>query len=285
MPSKPVRQPNESRITRFLHVVEWLGNALPHPVTLFAMFAAFVVVLSGILGFFEVSVVDPRPEGARGRADNGMIEVVSLMNAEGLRLIVLNLVRNFVEFAPLGTVLVALLGVGVAERSGWLTAVIRGMVLKAPPSLVTVIIVLAGVLSNTASEMGYVVLVPLAAVVFYALGRHPLAGLLFANGFSGHGLQHAAATGRGLAEYIIHGDYQSIDLDCARERLVRGEGLVRRLVARRVNHALLKARELLVERRVLRSGRRLPSRTPEPTHDPAVRGERKSFPHISWTRT
>ncbi len=169
--------PRQSRITRFLHVVEWLGNALPHPVSLFALFAAGVVVLSGILGFFDVSVVDPRPVGAKGRADNGLIEVVSLMNAEGLRMIVLNLVKNFVEFAPLGTVLVALLGVGVAERSGWLTAVIRGMVLNASPALVTVIIVFAGVLSNTASEMGYVVLVPLAAVVFYSLGRHPLAGL------------------------------------------------------------------------------------------------------------
>ena len=170
-------QPNSSRITRFLHVVEWLGNALPHPVTLFALFAAGVVVLSGILGYFDVAVIDPRPEGAKGRADNGLIEVVSLMNGEGLRLIVLNLVNNFVTFAPLGTVLVALLGVGVAERSGWLTAVIRSMVLNARPELVTIIIVLAGVLSNTASEMGYVVLVPLAAVVFYSLGRHPLAGL------------------------------------------------------------------------------------------------------------
>ncbi len=178
MAAKRKAEPNSNRITRFLHVVEWLGNALPHPVTLFALFAASVVVFSGILAYFDVAVVDPRPAGAKGRADNGLIEVVSLMNAEGLRMIVLNLVRNFVEFAPLGTVLVALLGVGVAERSGWLTAVIRGMVLKAPPKLVTVIIVFAGVLSNTASEMGYVVLVPLAAVVFYSLGRHPLAGLL-----------------------------------------------------------------------------------------------------------
>lgn len=177
MTEKPVAQAKETRITRFLHVVEWLGNALPHPVSLFALFAAGVVVLSGILGYFDVSVIDPRPIGAKGRADNGLIEVVSLFNAEGLRRIVLNLVNNFVTFAPLGTVLVALLGVGVAERSGWLTAVIRGMVLKARPELVTIIIVLAGVLSNTASEMGYVVLVPLAAVVFYSLGRHPLAGL------------------------------------------------------------------------------------------------------------
>ena len=166
MPPRPAARPDQNRMTRFLHVVEWLGNASPHPVTLFALFAAGVVVLSGVLGYFEVAVVDPRPEGAKDRADNGMIEVISLLNADGLRMIVLNLVRNFVEFAPLGTVLVALLGVGVAERSGWLTALIRGMVLNAPPSLVTVIIVFSGVLSNTASEMGYVVLVPLAAVVF-----------------------------------------------------------------------------------------------------------------------
>ncbi len=166
-----------SRITRFLHVVEWLGNALPHPVTLFALFAVGIVLLSGLLGALDVAVVDPRPEGARGRAPNGMIEVVSLLNAEGFRRIVLNLVTNFTGFVPLGTVLVALLGVGVAERSGLLTAVVRSMVLNASPRMVTVTIVFAGVLSNTASEMGYVVLVPLAAVIFLSLGRHPLAGL------------------------------------------------------------------------------------------------------------
>ncbi len=166
-----------NRLTRFLRVVEWLGNALPHPVTLFALFALGVVLLSGILGALEVSVPDPRPVGAKGRADNGLIEVISLLNADGLRRIVLNLVTNFTSFVPLGTVLVALLGVGVAERAGLLTALIRAMVLKASPRTVTVVIVFAGVLSNTASEMGYVVLVPLAAVMFYSLGRHPLAGL------------------------------------------------------------------------------------------------------------
>ncbi len=170
-------EPPSSRITRLLRVVEWLGNALPHPVTLFALFALGVVLLSGLLGALEVAVVDPRPEGARGRSPNGMIEVVSLLSADGFRRIVLNLVRNFTNFAPLGTVLVALLGVGVAERSGLLSALIRSMVLNAKPQIVTVVIVFAGVISNTASEMGYVVLVPLAAVVFYSLGRHPLAGL------------------------------------------------------------------------------------------------------------
>jgi aminobenzoyl-glutamate transport protein len=164
-------------MTRFLKVVEALGNALPHPVTLFALFALGVILLSGLLGWLDVSVPDPRPVGAKGRADNGLIEVVSLLNADGFRMIVLNLVTNFTGFVPLGTVLVALLGVGVAERSGLLTAIIRSIVLNASPKTVTVAIVFAGVISNTASEMGYVVLVPLAAIVYMTLGRHPLAGL------------------------------------------------------------------------------------------------------------
>jgi len=168
---------NPSRITRFLRVVEWLGNALPHPVTLFALFALSVVLFSGLMGWLGVAVPDPRPEGAAGRAADGMIRVVSLMNAAGLRRIVQNLVTNFTSFVPLGTVLVAMLGVGVAERSGLLTAVVRAMVLRASPRMVTITIVFAAVLSNTASEMGYVVLVPLAAMVYYSLGRHPLAGL------------------------------------------------------------------------------------------------------------
>jgi aminobenzoyl-glutamate transport protein len=106
-----------------------------------------------------------------------MIRAISLMNAEGLRRIVEELVTNFTSFVPLGTVLVALLGVGVAEHSGLLSAAIRGIVLNAPRRLITMAVVFAGVISNTASEMGYVVLVPLAGVIFLALGRHPLAGM------------------------------------------------------------------------------------------------------------
>ncbi len=164
-------------IARFLGVVEWLGNLLPHPVTLFALFALGVVLLSGVAGYFEWSVADPRPEGAADRAEDGVIRAVSLMNAEGFRRISEGLVSNFVNFTPLGTVLVALLGVGVAERSGLLTAVIRWIVLGAPKVLVTAALVFAGVISNTASEMGYVVIVPLGAAIFYSLGRHPFAGL------------------------------------------------------------------------------------------------------------
>lgn len=158
--------------TRFLDTVEWLGNLLPHPVTLFAVLATAMVFLSGFFGAIGLSVGDPRPGN-----EGVMIEAVSLLNAEGVRMILGNLVTNFVNFAPLGVVLVAMLGVGVAEKSGLLSAMVRGIVLNAPKHAVTFAIVFAGVISNTASEMGYVVLVPLAGAIFLALGRHPLAGM------------------------------------------------------------------------------------------------------------
>lgn len=169
--------PKKPLFTRFLDAVEYLGNLLPHPITLFTIFCLAILVLSGIAGYFEVSVVDPRPEGAKGRAADGMIYVVSLLNADGLRLIVTNLVKNFVGFAPLGTVLVAMLGVAIAEYSGLLSAAMRGLVMGASKRMVTVTVVFAGIISNTASELGYVVLIPLAAMLFHSLGRHPLAGL------------------------------------------------------------------------------------------------------------
>ena len=178
--SRPVAAdpaPPSGRFARFLAFVEWLGNLLPHPVTLFALFAIGIVALSAACAALGVEVADPRPEGARGRAPDGMIRAVSLLDGDGIRWLATNLVTNFTGFVPLGTVLVALLGVGVAEKSGLLSAAIRGLILSAPKNLVTVVIVFAGVLSNTASEMGYVVIIPLAAGIFHALGRHPLAGL------------------------------------------------------------------------------------------------------------
>jgi len=164
-------------ITRFLDTVEFLGNLLPHPVILFAILCALIIVISGVAGYFELAVVDPRPEGSRGRSPSGMIEVVSLFNIEGLQQILTQLVKNFTGFTPLGTVLVALLGVGIAERSGVISAAMRNLVMGAPKKLVTFAVVLAGIVSNTAAELGYVVLIPLSAMIFASLGRHPLAGL------------------------------------------------------------------------------------------------------------
>ncbi|MFB9146813.1 AbgT family transporter [Halomonas alkalicola] len=158
--------------TRFLNTVEWLGNLLPHPVTLFALLCVIVVVASGIAGALGVSVADPRPAN-----EGEWIAVNSLMNADGLRRLVTEMVTNFTGFAPLGTVLVAMLGVGVAEHSGLLSASMRALVLNRSPRIVTYAVVFAGIMSNMAAELGYVVLIPLAAMIFHSLGRHPLAGL------------------------------------------------------------------------------------------------------------
>ena len=180
-PPKPRRAesqgPNRLRpLDVFLRTVEWLGNCLPHPVTLFALLALLVAVVSGIASWAGWQVVFEKPLPGGG-FEQQTYAARSILSAEGFRWLIENLVRNFSGFAPLGTVLVALLGVAVAERSGLLGACVRAMILSAPPKLVTLVVVFAGIQSNIASEMGYVVLIPLAMAVFHALGRHPLAGL------------------------------------------------------------------------------------------------------------
>lgn len=175
--SESSNKAQSTKFQKFLKSVEYLGNLLPNPVTLFFLFCVLILVVSGIAGWLELSVADPRPEGAKGRAPDGLIHAVSLLNAEGLRKIIMNTVKNFTNFVPLGTVLVSMLGVGVAEHSGLLTAMIRGLVLKAPARLLTFAVVFSGILSNMASEMGYVVLVPLGGYIFLSVGRHPLAGM------------------------------------------------------------------------------------------------------------
>ncbi|PMG49572.1 AbgT family transporter [Shewanella sp. 10N.286.52.B9] len=200
---------------RFLNIVERLGNLLPHPITLFAMFCLAVIAISGIAGYFEMTVADPRPMGSSGRSEDGLIHVVSLMNAEGLRMIVSNLVTNFTGFTPLGTVLVALLGVGIAERSGLLSAAMRLLVMGTSKRLVTLTIVFAGIVSNTASELGYVVLIPMAAMIFHSLGRHPLAGLAaaFAGVSGGYSANLLLGTVDPLLSGITEAAAQMIDPD------------------------------------------------------------------------
>ena len=158
-----------SFVNRFLKVVEKGGNMLPHPATLFALLAFTVLLLSWIMSWFDPQVLHP------GTGET--IQVVNLMSREGLHLILTKTVTNFTGFAPLGTVLVALLGIGVAEGSGLIGTMLRLIVLKSPARLLTFVVVFAGVISNTASEVGYVLLVPLSAIIFLAAGRHPLAGL------------------------------------------------------------------------------------------------------------
>jgi len=151
-------------------MVETTGNKLPHPVTLFAGLALLVIIVSWIVSFFGVSVEHPGKAGE-------MIEVKNLLSGEGIKYIFTEMTANFVGFAPLGVVLVTMLGIGLAEGTGLISAMLRGFVLSVPRRLITLGLVFAGVMSSVASDAGYVVLPPLGAVIFAAIGRHPLAGL------------------------------------------------------------------------------------------------------------
>lgn len=158
-----------ARGLRWLDRVERAGNALPHPATLFVVLSACVVLLSGVCGALGVQVLHP----LTGEA----VPVVNLMSGAGLRRLALGVVPNFMGFAPLGPVLVSLLGLSVAERSGLLGAVVRGIVGATPARVLTLVIVFCGAISHTVGDVGYVLLVPLGAALFHSMGRHPLAGL------------------------------------------------------------------------------------------------------------
>lgn len=164
-----MEQVKSSWVNRFLSIIERVGNALPHPATLFAMFAGLVIVASWVLSLFDLTVTHP------GTGDS--IAIVNLISEPGLHMILTQMITNFTGFAPLGTVLVSLLGIGIAEGSGLIGTALKLIVLKSPARLLTMVIVFAGVMSNTASEVGYVLLVPLSAIIFLAAGRHPLGGL------------------------------------------------------------------------------------------------------------
>ncbi|MDA3943093.1 MAG: AbgT family transporter [Bacteroidetes bacterium] len=156
-------------VDKFLYYVEKVGNALPHPATLFAIFAALALVLSWVASQFDLEVIHP--------GTGELIQPVNLLSVHGLHMILTNMVTNFTGFAPLGVVLVAMLGIGIAEGSGLIGTALRLMVLSSPRRILTFVVVFAGILSNTASEVGYVLLIPLSAIIFLAVGRHPIAGM------------------------------------------------------------------------------------------------------------
>ncbi|MFO0827566.1 MAG: AbgT family transporter [Phycisphaerales bacterium] len=171
-----------SNVGGILALVERVGNRLPDPATLFAIGCAVVLVASAIASGAGWSVAHPTQTGTSVQATN-------LLSSDGLRWIWLNAVKNFIEFKPLGVVLVAMLGIGVAERSGLFGAILKLLVLATPQRLLTPAVVFAGVMSSAAADAGYVILPPLAAAVFAKAGRAPLAGLAavtfgIAGGFS-----------------------------------------------------------------------------------------------------
>ena len=164
-----------SAYNRWLNGIEAVGNKLPHPVALFAGLALIIVVLSAILSATGLSATGELISG--GELKEQTVTVVSLLTKDGLAYMLTNCVSNFTTYAPLGMVLVAMLGVGVAEQSGLINTLLKRTVTVTPAKLITPVVVFLGVMSNIASDAGYVILIPLGAMIFRAYGRHPLAGL------------------------------------------------------------------------------------------------------------
>jgi aminobenzoyl-glutamate transport protein len=154
---------------RALDVVERVGNRLPDPITLFVIFALLVVFVSWLASIANLTATHP--------GTGADVSAVNLMSAEGLRRMLTEAVANFAAFPPLGLVIVVIIGIGVTERSGLITVALKRLVSAVPESLLTMTLVFGGIMSSMAVDAGYVVLTPLGAMLFAAVGRHPLAGL------------------------------------------------------------------------------------------------------------
>ncbi|WUJ70403.1 SLC13 family permease [Kribbella soli] len=197
---KPVKKGGMQRV---LDGIERVGNKVPHPALIFLALIVLVIALSAILSAAGTSVttevaepataqVAPEYEGGSSVAGNDAppapaipdytvkhetITAESLLTGDGIRFIFTTAVQNFNDFGVVAVILVAMIGVGVAEEAGLIAALIRKMVKVAPKGAITFIIVLLGGISSVASDAGYLVLIPLGAAAFASLGRHPLAGI------------------------------------------------------------------------------------------------------------
>ncbi|MDF2177141.1 AbgT family transporter [Aliiglaciecola sp. CAU 1673] len=155
--------------SRALDWIERVGNKLPDPAMIFLISLFIVWALSALLADVSFSAIDPRTGEA--------VVVNNMLSGANLADFLSRMVTIFTSFAPLGVVLVAMLGVGVAEHSGFINAGLKRMLDATPKSLLTPSIILVAIVSHTATDAGYVLVIPLAGVIFYAMGRHPLAGI------------------------------------------------------------------------------------------------------------
>ncbi|SES28393.1 AbgT family transporter [Salisediminibacterium halotolerans] len=162
---------------KFLDVVEKVGNKLPHPFMIFVYLALGIIVFSWLISLFNVSVYHPGEEE--------QVAVRNMISVDGLEFMLSSMLTNFTGFAPLGLVLVMMFGIGLAQKVGLIETFMKRTILNAPKRLITFVIIGTGVIGNLASDAAFVIIPPLAAMVFYALGRHPLAGM--AAGFAGVG--------------------------------------------------------------------------------------------------
>lgn len=157
--------------------IETVGNKLPHPFMLFVYLCGIFIVISAVLATMNVAVTNP--------VSGENVAVKSLLSQEGIHWILTSMLTNFTSFPPLGLVLAMILGIGLAEKVGLIQVVLRAMVSNVPKALVGYAVVFIGILGNIASDAAIVIIPVMGAMIFLAVGRHPLAG--FAAGIAGWG--------------------------------------------------------------------------------------------------
>ena len=174
---KTVTPHKKTRMEKLLDTVERVGNKVPHPAVIFVILIGIVVVLSHVFYLMGASVTYESINPETDKVEEITTAAKSLLTGEGIRFMYENVVKNFMDFTAVGVIIVAMLGVGVAESAGLVGALIRKMVQVAPRKALTYILVFVGVISSIAADAGYLVLIPLGAAAFLSLRRHPLAGL------------------------------------------------------------------------------------------------------------
>ena len=165
-------EPRRGAMFRMLDAIERVGNRIPHPFWIFLILGGVVLVLSLVLSWFGVGVESP--------AEEEPVEVVNLLSVAGIRRIVTEAITNFTGFPPLGIVLVVMMGVAVAEGSGMIAGFVRGVVTMVSGRWLTFAVALTGITGSVASDAVIIVLPPLAAMAYLALGRNPLLGIAVA---------------------------------------------------------------------------------------------------------
>ncbi|GAA2107676.1 AbgT family transporter [Actinomadura alba] len=165
-------EPPLPRIVRAMAVIERAGNALPHPFWLFWILSGILGVVSMALAAMDVSVVSP--------GDGKTVTVQNLFSGEGLAMAVSTMVENFATFPPMATIVVVIMGVAVAERSGFLAALMRVSISRVPASWIVFAVAFAGTVAHVASAAAYIILVPLGGLAFRAVGRSPILGIVVA---------------------------------------------------------------------------------------------------------
>ncbi|MFJ6569120.1 AbgT family transporter [Streptomyces sp. NPDC091292] len=176
-PARPQASPQPSdpelpRIVRAMAVIERAGNALPHPFWLFWILSAVLAVISAVLAALHVDVISPE--------DGKTVAVQNLLSGDGLAMAVSTMISNFASFPPMATIVVVIMGVAVAERSGFLAASMKVGVSRVPASWVVFAVAFAGTVAHVASAAAYIILVPLGGLAFRAVGRSPILGIVVA---------------------------------------------------------------------------------------------------------